>query len=141
MVMQAIAHFGTTLAEAAPREGVDLDKMPFDGDLERTDKFLTKLGMEVFITNLYPGMGRQYIYRRGNLADVDYFEKDTFTSFTATLPPVSRLPRVGETIFRITHHHPIDIYQELLAEDLIVPMTSGMSFINGVPTLTNSPCC
>ena len=49
-----LAHFGTTLAEAAPDEGVDPASMPFSGDLERTDRFLSLLGMERFIDNVYP---------------------------------------------------------------------------------------
>jgi hypothetical protein len=131
---QSIAHFGTTLAERAPQEGEDIETMPKRGDLERTDRFLTILGMEVYITNMYPGVGRQYIYRRGEMTDVDYFEKDTFTSFTATLPPAAESPRVGETIFRITDKNAISTYRKFLDEDLITSSVSEAAFLSGSST-------
>ena len=116
-----IAHFGTTLAEPAPGRGVDQASVPFTGDLERTDRFLSLLGMERFVDNIYPGMGRQFIYRRGKLGDADYFEKDTFTSYRAQRSPPSERPRVADTIFRITHADPIPVCRELVTDELATP--------------------
>lgn len=121
MPIPPIAHFGTTLAEPAPDEGVDPASVPFAADLDRTDRFLSLLGMDRFIDNVYPGLGRQFIYRRGNLDDADYFEKDIFTSYSAQCPPPSERPRVADTIFRLTHPDPIPVCRELVTDGLATP--------------------
>ena len=117
-----IPHFGTTLYEAPPAEGEDQKTIPFTGMLERTDRFLKALGAECYIQNFYGPLGRQYIYRRGKLGDLDYFEKDSFTSYTARFAPPSARPRVGETIFRVVHRDVRNVYQQLVAEDLVRPI-------------------
>jgi hypothetical protein len=96
----AIAHYGTTLPEEPPPPGVDQADAPFAGALAATDAFLTALGFERFHRNLYPGIGRQYFYRRGVLGDPAYVEKDTFTSYRAELPVPGAPPAVGDMIFR-----------------------------------------
>ena len=98
----SIAHFGTTLIEPPPSEGEDQASIPMTGDLGRTDEFLRILGAEIYIKNMYP-FGRQFIYKRGEVTDPDYFEKDTFTSYTAVPLPETDSPRVAETIFRLPH--------------------------------------
>lgn len=119
MATPSIAHFGTTLIEVAPPEGVRQEDVPLTGALERTDRFLRLFGMTLAMRNLYEGLGRQYIYRRGRQDNVDYVEKDTFTSYTGVTRPDVGLPRVGDTIFRLTHADPIGIYRTLRGEDLI----------------------
>lgn len=119
MATPSIAHFGTTLIEEAPPEGVAQEDVPMTGALERTDRFLQLFGMKLAMRNLYEGLGRQYIYRRGSMDDVDYVEKDTFTSYRGALRPDAGLPRVGDTIFRLSHADPIGIYRTLKQEDLI----------------------
>lgn len=119
MATPSIAHFGTTLIEEAPPEGVAQEDVPMTGALERTDRFLQLFGMKLAMRNLYEGLGRQYIYRRGSMDDVDYVEKDTFTSYRGALRPDAGMPRVGDTIFRLSHADPIGIYRTLKEEDLI----------------------
>lgn len=120
MATPSIAHFGTTLIEETPPEGVKQEDVPLTGSLERTDKFLRLFGMKLAMRNLYEGLGRQYIYRRGSMDDVDYIEKDTFTSYRgARRPDSGGLPRVGDTIFRLTHADPIGIYRTLLEDELV----------------------
>lgn len=131
MADMSIAHFGTTLIEAPAPEGVDQAEIPKTGDLEATDRFLNLFGAEVYITNMYPGIGRQYIYRRGEFSDPDYFEKDTFTSYTAGPVPSAGKPRVGDAIFRLPHRDPVGIAQVLLNENLIEPLSSFDDFVSG----------
>ena len=120
MSTPSIAHFGTTLIEVAPPEGVKQEDVPLTGALERTDRFLQLFGMKLAMRNLYEGLGRQYIYRRGSMDDVDYIEKDTFTSYSGVVrPDAEGLPRVGDTVFRLTHADPIGIYRTLRDEALI----------------------
>ena len=118
----AIPHFGTTLYEVAPPEGVDQREVPFTGMLERTDRFLRALGAQCFTKNFYGPLGRQYIYRRGEIGDADYFEKDSFTSYTAKFTPTTVEPRVGDIVFRVVHKDVRDVYQLLLADDLVRPI-------------------
>ena len=119
----SIPHFGTTLYEATPPDGADLATLPFGGMLSRVDRFLTILGMERYVENIYGReVGRQYIYRRGQLGDLDYFEKDAFVSYSATFRPPAPSPRIGDVVFRVVHHEPRRIYEQLLAEDLVRPI-------------------
>jgi hypothetical protein len=118
----AIPHYGTTLAEAPPPPGVSQADAPLDGMLGATDRFLRLAGFELAVRNLYPGIGRQYIYRRGQPSDADYLEKDSFTSYAAQPPPASAAPRVGETIFRLPHRDPRALYRAWRAEQLATPL-------------------
>lgn len=131
MADMSIAHFGTTLMESPPAEGEDQASIPMTGDLSRTDEFLRILGAEVYIKNMYPGVGRQYIYRRGTPNDPDYFEKDTFTSYVAERVPDPGAPRVGETIFRLPHPDAIDVAKTLMEAGLIAPRSSWDEFVAG----------
>ena len=127
----SIAHFGTTLIEAAPADGVDQASVPMTGDLARTDRFLRILGAELQVANMYPGVGRQYIYGRGHPSDPDYFEKDTFTSYTAVPVPALDHPRVGDMIFRLPHRDPKGVAHELMDAGLIKPLSSFDAFMKG----------
>ena len=122
MATPPIPHFGTTLYEDAPPEGADQAAIPFSGMLARTDRFLKLLGAECFIQNFYGPLGRQYIYRRGKIGDLDYFEKDSFTSYTARFAPKVPSPRVGDVVFRVVHSDVRSVYRQMLAEDLIRPI-------------------
>ncbi len=131
MTDMSIAHFGTTLAETPPAEDEDQNATSMSGDLKRTDEFLKILGAEVYITNLYP-FGRQFIYKRGKPTDPDYFEKDTFTSYTAAPMPKTKTPRIGETIFRLPHRNAPKVAALLNDKGLIEPLSDYNAFINEV---------
>ena len=122
MAPPGIPHFGTTLYEQAPPEGVDQRQVPFTGMLERTDRFLKLLGAECYVQNFYGPLGRQYIYRRGQIGDLDYFEKDSFTSYTGRFTPPTDRPRVADVIFRVVHRDVRAVYRRMLAEDLARPI-------------------
>lgn len=111
MATPCIAHYGTTIIERAPAHGVDQKEVPIEGQLADTLQFLELFGFEPLIENFYPDMGRQYIWRRGETTDVDYLEKDNFTSYRAEERPATAGPRVGDTIFRLTHRDPVGIYR------------------------------
>ncbi|MDA0977108.1 MAG: hypothetical protein O3B72_00985 [Proteobacteria bacterium] len=128
MADMSIAHYGTTLIEAMPPEDADQAAIPMSGDLARTDRFLTILGAQIYIRNMYPGVGRQFIYRRGDLDSPDYFEKDTFTSYIAEPLPDTDNPRVADTIFRITHEDPQGVANQLMDEGLIKPLSGFDEF-------------
>ena len=131
MTDMSIAHFGTTLIESAPDEGVDQASIPMTGDLARTDDFLSILGAEVYIRNMYPGVGRQYIYRRGDIDDPAYFEKDTFTSYVAEPLPEIGGPRVADIVFRITHADAVGVARRLMDAGLMAPRSSWDDFVSG----------
>jgi hypothetical protein len=114
----AIPHYGTTLHESPPPAGVAQQDVPLTGSLAATDRFLRLAGFEPFVRNFYPGVGRQFIFRRGSPSDVDYLEKDCFTSYAAQTPPLSAVPRVGETIFRLPHRDPLTLWRAWRAEGL-----------------------
>ena len=118
MAASAIAHFGTTLCEAFPAENVDQATVPIEGELARTLRFLSILGLEPNVRNLYPGVGRQYIWSRGVPAEPDYLEVDTFTSYRAIERPPCAGPRIGDTVFRVTHANPQQVYAAWAAEGL-----------------------
>jgi hypothetical protein len=122
MSTPAIPHYGTTLAESPPPPGVSQAEARLAGMLGATDGFLRLAGFELAVRNLYPGVGRQYIYRRGQPSDADYLEKDCFTSYAAQPPPPSAAPRVGETIFRFPHRDPCALYRRWRAEGLATPL-------------------
>ncbi len=127
----SIAHFGTTLIEEPAPAGADQANIPKTGDLARTDRFLELFGAKVYISNMYPGIGRQYIYRRGEFSDPDYFEKDTFTSYTASSVPDAGRPRVGDIIFRLPHRDPVGIAKILTDEEVIQPISDLDAFVSG----------
>ena len=79
---------------------------------------------------MYP-FGRQFIYKRGEVTDPDYFEKDTFTSYTAVPLPETDLPRVAETIFRLPHRAARQIAVTLMDRGLIKPLSGYSEFVNG----------
>ena len=128
MTDMSIAHFGTTLAETAPAQDEDQNITSISGDLKRTDEFLKIMGAEVYITNLYP-FGRQFIYKRGEPADPDYFEKDTFTSYSATPIAETETPRIGETVFRLPHRSATKVAALLNDKGLIEPLSDYNGFI------------
>jgi len=130
MADMSIAHFGTTLIEPRPSEGEDQAAIPMTGDLGRTDEFLRILGAVICIKNMYP-FGRQFIYKRGEVIDPDYFEKDTFTSYTAVQLPETDSPRVAETIFRLPHRDARQIAASLVDRALINPLSGYDEFVNG----------
>ena len=130
MADMSIAHFGTTLIEPRPSEGEDQAAIPMTGDLGRTDEFLRILGAVICIKNMYP-FGRQFIYKRGEVIDPDYFEKDTFTSYTAVPLPETDSPRVAETIFRLPHRDARQIAASLVDRALINPLSGYDDFVNG----------
>ncbi|MGA0839529.1 MAG: hypothetical protein ACO3Z6_06995 [Pseudomonadales bacterium] len=119
MAASAIAHFGTTLRESPPPADVDQSTLPIEGELARTLRFLSILGLEPNVRNLYPGIGRQYIWSRGLPSDPDYLEIDTFTSYRAVERPPCPGPRIGDTIFRVTHANPRQVYAAWAGEGLI----------------------
>jgi hypothetical protein len=130
MADMSIAHFGTTLIEPRPSEGEDQAAIPMTGDLGRTDEFLRILGAVICIKNMYT-FGRQFIYKRGEVIDPDYFEKDTFTSYTAVPLPETDSPRVAETIFRLPHRDARQIAASLVDRALINPLSGYDEFVNG----------
>ncbi len=119
MSTPAIAHFGTTIIEAAPPAGVAQADVPLDGVLGDTLDFLKVLGFEPGIMNLYEGIGRQFIWRRGEPTDVEYVEQDNFTSYVAEARPATAGPRVGDTIFRLTHADPLRALDTLQERNLV----------------------
>ncbi|MFP6837576.1 MAG: hypothetical protein VB948_15885 [Pseudomonadales bacterium] len=125
MATPCIAHYGTTIIESAPPEGVAQKDVPIEGQLADTLEFLQLFGFEPLIENFYPGMGRQYIWRRGETTDVDYLEKDNFTSYRAEQRPASAGPREGDTIFRLTHRDPVAIYQLWQERGLGTPLSES----------------
>lgn len=119
MATPSIAHFGTTIIESPPPAGVNQNDAPIDGALKDTLEFLRLFGFQPHMENLYSGIGRQYIWRRGIDADPDYVEKDNFTSYTATRRPASKRPRQGDTIFRLTHAEPRTVLAAWQEKNLI----------------------
>ena len=124
MATPCIAHFGTTIIESAPPAGIDQQDVPVEGQLADTLKFLELFGFEPLMENFYPGMGRQYIWRRGEPTDVDYIEKDNFTSYRAQRRPESDGPREGDTLFRLPHRDPVGVYRSWRDHGLGAPLSS-----------------
>lgn len=114
----SIAHYGTTIIEAEPPKDVPLNDAPVGGDLKKALRFFEIMGFKPLMENMYEGVGRQYIWNRGTHSDVDYVEVDSFTSFRAVKRPSSDNPRVGDTIFRLTHADPQAIYRQWCDEGL-----------------------
>ncbi len=127
MKTPAIAHFGTTILESAPAAGTRQQDVPVDGVLADMLAFLGVLGFEPSVENFYEGVGRQYIWRRGSVGDVDYVEQDNFTSYVAERRPKTEGPRVGDTIFRMTHADPRNVYQELVTKSLVQAVNSDQA--------------
>jgi hypothetical protein len=127
----SIAHYGTTIIEAAPPEGAVQKHVPKTGDLARTLRFLEIMGFKPLIENMYEGIGRQYIWHRGSQMDVDYIEFDAFTSYRAVERPATGRPRVGDTVFRMTHRYPRGLYEAWRVEGLVTPVTDPEPFLTG----------
>lgn len=121
MASPSIAHYGTTIIEAPAPEGAIQKDIPQTGDLAAMLRLLARFGFEPLIENMYPGIGRQYIRRRGRITDPDYIEFDAFTSYRAVKRPATPGPRVGDTIFRMTHQSPVEVFQSARAEGLVTP--------------------
>ena len=132
MATPSIAHYGITIIEAAPAAGVDQRGVPITGVLARNLEFLKVLGFRPQIENFYAGVGRQYIWQRGEHGDVDYIEQDNFTSYSAAPRPPTPGPRQGDTVFRLTHRDPIATFKTLRARELIsVDATEAGEFEQG----------
>ncbi len=125
MPSPSIAHYGTTIIETPAPEGVVQKDIPATGDLAGMLRLLTILGFEPLIENMYPGMGRQYIRRRGAITDPDYIEFDAFTSYSAVQRPVTKSPRVGDTVFRVTQRLPVQVFNQAQNEGLIKTMSNA----------------
>ena len=121
MASPAIAHYGTTIIETPAPAGVDQRSIPHTGALAGTLRLLELYGFEPLIENMYDGVGRQYIRRRGQITDPDYIEFDAFTSYRAVERPSTDTPRIGDTIFRLTHQRPVDLYRQAAALGLLNP--------------------
>jgi hypothetical protein len=107
MTTPCLAHYGVTVAEplvAADRLDVD----PPGGDAAAGLEFLAWLGFVPLHTNLYAGVGRQWILRRGEVGDPGYLERDLFTSFRGdeAAPAGTDEPHVGDAIFRLPVEDP-----------------------------------
>ena len=121
----SIAHYGTTIIETAPPEGAVQKDIPKEGELKGALRFLELAGFRTLMENMYPDLGRQYIWNRGSQDDVDYIEMDSFTSYSAVERPPTDRPRVGDTFFRLTHADPRGLYDAWQAEGLIDCLVSA----------------
>lgn len=109
-----LAHYGVTVAEPpVPDDHLDVD--PPGGDAAAGLEFLRWLGFVPLHTNLYAGVGRQWILRRGERGEPGYLERDLFTSFRADDPQVAGAdtPRVGDVVFRLPLDDPAGRLAEL----------------------------
>jgi hypothetical protein len=117
-----LAHYGVTVSEPpVPDDRLDVD--PPGGDAGRGLEFLAWLGFEPLHTNLYAGVGRQWILRRGKAGDPGYVERDLFTSFRADA--VERagtdVPHAGDAVFRLPVDDPDGVLAELRARGWAEP--------------------
>jgi hypothetical protein len=126
MASPSIAHFGTTIMESPPLPGIPQQEAPKTGDLARTLYFFSLMGLQPLVENMYEGIGRQYIWSRGAPADSDYLEIDTFTSYRAVPRPAAPFPRVGDTIFRLTHGDPRALFRDWQERGLAVAGNAAM---------------
>ncbi|KAI9006315.1 hypothetical protein DFJ74DRAFT_690267 [Hyaloraphidium curvatum] len=104
MPTPCLAHYGATITE--PRVPDDqLGTAPPAGAAAASLAFLAALGFEVRDTNLYPGLGRQWILRRGRPGQRGYLERDVFSSFGADpkIRPAGQTgaPAAGDAVFRL----------------------------------------
>jgi catechol 2,3-dioxygenase-like lactoylglutathione lyase family enzyme len=97
-----LAHYGVTVAEPPVADDLLAIQAP-GGQAAAGLEFLRWLGFEPLFTNLYPGIGRQWILRRGERGDAGYLERDLFTSFRAggVDDAGSNIARIGDSIFRL----------------------------------------
>jgi hypothetical protein len=130
----SIAHYGTTIIEAAPPAGAVQKDVPKTGDLGATLRLLEIMGFKPLIQNMYEGIGRQYISHRGSQADVDYIEFDAFTSYRAVERPATDAPRVGDTVFRMTDREPRGLFESWRDENLVTVLSNAegeAAFLDG----------
>lgn len=97
-----LAHYGVTVAEP-PVADDRLASDPPGGNAAEGLAFLRHLGFEPLHENLYAGIGRQWILRRGQRGDAGYLERDLFTSFRAggVARAGGEVPAVGDVVFRL----------------------------------------
>ncbi len=128
-----LAHYGVTVAEP-PVADDDLRSAPPGGNAADGLEFLRFLGFEPLHTNLYAGIGRQWILRRGRPGEPGYVERDLFTSFRAgDVEPAGISPaRAGDAVFRLTVDDPQATLAELTARGWATPYPPG-------PTPTTGP--
>jgi len=114
MTTPCLAHYGVTVAEP-PVAADRLDVDPPGGDAAAGLEFLRSLGFVPLVTNLYAGVGRQWILRRGERGAPGYVERDLFSSFRADDPVVAGAdtPRAGDAVFRLPVEDPRQTLTEL----------------------------
>jgi hypothetical protein len=117
-----LAHYGVTVAEPALADDQLAGAAP-GGDAADGLDFLTHLGFEPLHTNLYPGIGRQWIVRRGDRGDPGYLERDVFTSFRADGTAIAGddPPAVGDAVFRLPVDDPVAMLADLRARGWAEP--------------------
>jgi hypothetical protein len=96
-----LAHYGTTLVEE-PIADDALADAPLTGQVAEAHRLMGALGFTLLSRNLYPRLGRQWIFSRGDRSDADYVEKDQFSSFAARSRPLGTSRwHIGDTVFRL----------------------------------------
>ena len=122
MTTPCLAHYGVTVAEP-PVPDHELATAPPGGDAAAGLAFLGHLGFEPLHTNLYAGVGRQWILRRGRIGDPGYVERDLFTSFRADEPVHAGgdPARVGDTVFRLPVDDPDAVLADLVGRGWAAP--------------------
>jgi hypothetical protein len=114
-VTPCLAHYGATVAEPLVPDD-ELALRPPGGRAAEGIAFLRHLGFELIVENLYPHVGRQWIFRRGTVGSPGYVERDLFTSFRAgeIAPAGIDPPRVGDTVFRLPVSDPDAVFDDLV---------------------------
>lgn len=115
-----LAHYGTTLIEP-PIDNAHIQDAPLVGQVLETARFLESLGFRPKITNIYPGLGRQWITCRGDEGAPDYLEKDSFSSFAASPLQAESdgRPRSGDVVFRLPEADPATTLDRLRADGYV----------------------
>jgi hypothetical protein len=127
-----LAHYGTTLAEPTITND-ELATAPLTGQVADAHRLMDALGFRLLMRNLYPGLGRQWIFARGERGEAGYVEKDQFSSFTARPRPTGGDQRhVGDAIFRLPERDPSATRTMLLAEGLATAMPGDPGWVRAV---------
>ena len=110
-----LAHYGVTVAEPPVSDDRLADQEP-GGQAAEALAFLRWLGFVPLHTNLYAGIGRQWILRRGERGDAGYLERDLFTSFRAgeVDDAGGDVARAGDVVFRLPVTDPAATLRELI---------------------------